>query len=139
MKEAREKMTLREHVQIALRAVKRTFAFEKRYAVSLLMQAVLKAVIPYVPVYFSAKVIDALCAGGARAAAQYAAAAVGLAFLLRLFQTFCAAEQEVSTGAIYRTEEWQYAEKAMSMAYESIEDHNVSLLRKRIEMESQTG
>ena len=65
MKEAREKMTLREHVQIALRAVKRTFAFEKRYAVSLLMQAVLKAVIPYVPVYFSAKVIDALCAGGA--------------------------------------------------------------------------
>ena len=78
MKEAREKMTLREHVQIALRAVKRTFAFEKRYAVSLLMQAVLKAVIPYVPVYFSAKVIDALCAGGARAAAQYAAAAVGL-------------------------------------------------------------
>ena len=27
----------------------------------------------------------------------------------------------------------------MSMAYESIEDHNVSLLRKRIEMESQTG
>lgn len=139
MKEAREKMTLREHVQIALRAVKRTFAFEKRYAVSLLMQAVLKAVIPYVPVYFSAKVIDALCAGGARAAAQYAAAAVGLAFLLRLFQTFCAAEQEVSTGAIYRAEEWQYAEKAMSMAYESIEDHNVSLLRKRIEMESQTG
>ena len=80
MKEAREKMTLREHMQIALRAVKRTFAFEKRYAVSLLMQAVLKAVIPYVPVYFSAKVIDgrgarggAVCGGGRGACVPFAA------------------------------------------------------------------
>ena len=40
---------------------------------------------------------------------------------------------------MYRMEDWQYAEKAMRMSYESIESRDVQLLRNRIRMETQTG
>ena len=40
---------------------------------------------------------------------------------------------------MWRNEEWAYSEKAMQMAYESIEDPEVTRLRYRVRSESQTG
>ena len=38
-----------------------------------------------------------------------------------------------------RSVDWLHAEKAMSMAYSTMEDRKVALLRERIQMETQTG
>ena len=73
-----EKMTLREHFQIALRAVRWTFSIDRRYTLCLFACALFSAVAPFAAVYFSARVIDALAAGLIAQAALYAALAVGV-------------------------------------------------------------
>ena len=133
-----EKMTLREHFQIALRAVRWTFSIDRRYTLCLFACALFSAVAPFAAVYFSARVIDALAAGLIAQAALYAALAVGVTFLLRAAAT-AADSVKQTTSTVYFGESWKHAEKAMSMAYGSIESRDVALLRERISIETQTG
>ena len=133
-----EKMTLREHFQIALRAVRWTFGIDRRYTLCLFACALFSAVAPFAAVYFSARVIDALAAGLIAQAALYAALAVGVTFLLRAAAT-AADSVKQTTSTVYFGESWKHAEKAMSMAYGSIESRDVALLRERISIETQTG
>ncbi len=133
-----EKMTLREHFQIALRAVRWTFSIDRRYTLCLAAHALLSAVAPFAAVYFSARVIDALAADLIAQAALYTALAVGATFLLRAAAS-AAYSVKNTTSAVYYGESWKHAEKAMSMAYGSIESRDVALLRERISIETQTG
>lgn len=133
-----EKMTVREHFQIALRAVRWTFSIDRRYTLCLFAYALFSAVAPFAAVYFSARVIDALAAGLIAQAALYAALAVGVTFLLRAAAT-AADSVKQTTSEVYFGESWKHAEKAMSMAYGSIESRDVALLRERISIETQTG
>ena len=55
-------MKLSEHFQVLRRAVKYTFQVNKKYTVLLIVNAFLSSIIGYVPIYFSAKVIDSLIA-----------------------------------------------------------------------------
>ena len=126
-----EKMTLREHFQIALRAVRWTFSIDRRYTLCLFAHALLSAVAPFAAVYFSARVIDALAAGLIAQAALYAALTLGATFLLRAAAS-AADSVKNTTSAVYFGESWKHAEKAMSMAYGSIESRDVALLRERI-------
>ena len=133
-----ERMTLREHFQIALRAVRWTFSIDRRYTLCLFAHALFSAIAPFAAVYFSARVIDALAAGLIAQAALYAALAVGAAFLLRAAASAADSVQN-TTSTVYFGESWKHAEKAMSMAYDSIESRDVALLRERISIETQTG
>ena len=133
-----EKMTLREHFQIALRAVRWTFSIDRRYTLCLFAHALFSAIAPFGAVYFSARVIDALAAGLIAQAALYAALAVGVTFLLRAAASAADSVQN-TTSTVYFGESWKHAEKAMSMAYDSIESRDVALLRERISIETQTG
>ena len=133
-------MKLREHLEITKRAVKVCFQLDKRFVISLILKSVLSAGVGYIPVYFSAKVIDALCERAALTTiAGYVVLTVGLVFLVELVKHYATSVYNVSLGAIYRSEEWMYSEKAMKMAYESIEDPEVTRLLHRVRMESQTG
>ena len=133
-----ERMTLREHFQIALRAVRWTFNIDRRYTLCLFAHALFSAIAPFAAVYFSARVIDALAAGLIAQAALYAALTVGITFLLRAAASAADSVQN-TTNAVYFGESWKHAEKAMSMAYDSIESRDVALLRERISIETQTG
>ena len=53
-------MKLSEHFQTFKRAAGYTFVVNKKYTVLMILNAFLTAIIGYVPIYFSAKVIDAL-------------------------------------------------------------------------------
>ena len=53
-------MKLREHISISKRAVKTVFSQSKTFAVCTMLNAFLAAITPYVPIWFSAKLIDAL-------------------------------------------------------------------------------
>ena len=133
-------MKLREHFKIFRRGVRFAFSENKRYALMMTMHSFLSSVIIYIPIYFSAKVIDALTANDPiETIILYAALTVGIVFLLDLLKTYISSEKDVAMNSVWRNREWLYSEKAMQMAYESIEDPDVTRLRYRIQTESQTG
>lgn len=133
-------MKLRDHFQVFRRAAKFTFSTNKKYTVLLIVNTVLSSIIGYVPIYYSAKVIDALVAKAPmETIILYVALTVGIVFAVNLLNTYIASEKNVAYGAMWRNEDWLYSEKAMQMAYESIEDPEVTRLRYRVRRESQTG
>jgi len=133
-------MNLGEHFQVLKRAVKYTFSRNRKYTVLLIMSSFLSSIIGYVPIYFSAKVIDALIAGtSVETVILYVVLTVGIVFVINLLNTYISSEKNVAYITMWRNEDWSYSEKAMEMAYESIEDPEVTRLRYRIKRESQTG
>ena len=133
-------MKMREHFTISKRAVKMMFAMDKTFTLCLILSSLLSALTPYIPIYFSAKLIDALYAGApVKTLALYAGLTAGLTFLLALIVKLISSVRSQAANSMYRAERWQYSEKAMSMAYESIENREVKLLLERIKKESQTG
>lgn len=133
-------MKLKEHIRIYYRGLKQFYSYAPRYFISHSIGDFLAAVTPYVPVYFSAKLIDALAEGqSVDTLALYAGLTVGLTFLLHLISRYLSAVDSKTSNDIHRQEQWAYSEKAMSMAYESIEDRDTALLKARIAKESQFG
>lgn len=133
-------MKLSEHMQIAKRSVGFLFSLSKTYTVCLILSSITGAVLPYVPIYFSARLLDQLYAGlGARVLALYVLLTVGSVFLLSLAHTWLSSRRSMASNTLYRNENWNYSEKVMQMAYESIEDRDVAILCARIRKESQTG
>lgn len=135
-----EKLTMKEHFLIARRAVKWCFELERRFTLCLFVYSILSAVMPFVPVYFSARVIDALAASAPIGeAALYAALAVGITAALRLAISAIDSIKQPAEADIYRCESWAYADKALNMDYTNVESRDVAMLRERIRVETQTG
>ena len=133
-------MTWKEHLQISKRAIRFSFQLDHKYAICVILNAFLSAVIGYIPIYFSAKVIDALYQHDPLSIMiLYVALTVGLVFLINFINTYISAKKNTAAYNMYRNELWMFSEKAMKMAYESIEDSEVTRLRYRIQKESQTG
>lgn len=133
-------MKLSEHMQIAKRSVGLLFSLSKAHIICRILASVIGAVLPYVPIYFSARLLDRLYEGsGAGVLALYVLLTVGIVFLLSLLHTWLSSRCRMAGTEMYRNENWKYSEKAMQMAYESIEDRDVALLRSRIQRETQTG
>lgn len=133
-------MKLREHMQIGRRAIKHMFLLSRRYCLSTVAGSIVTSLMPYVPIYFSAKLIDGLAAGeGIEVLALYASLTVGLVALLSLLNGWITVQNDLGSKEQARGLDWVYAEKAMGMSYASIEDREVNLLRERIRYESQTG
>lgn len=133
-------MKLSEHFQVLRRATKYTFQVNRKYTVLLIANAFLSSIIGYVPIYFSAKVIDSLIAkASVETVILYVALTVGIVFVVNLLNTYISSEKSVAYSAMWRNEDWSYSEKAMQMAYESIENPEVTRHRYRVRRESQTG
>ena len=110
-------MKLREHLQITVRSIKLLYSLSRRYFISMTAESVGRAVLPYVPIYFSARLIDALAAGEpVEVLALYVALTVGLTALLGLLNAWLAAQAAIGSQENYNASEWLYAEKAMGMS-----------------------
>ena len=133
-------MKLKEHLKIFWRGVKYTFALERKYTLLLIINAFLSSVIGYIPIYFSAKVIDSLVEGGSwENSIVYVIFTVGLVFIVRLLISYTDSAKNIASYTMWRAEDWMYSKKAMDMAYESTEDPEVTRLRYRVRRENQTG
>ena len=133
-------MKLREHFQVIRRATKYTFSINRKYTVLLIISSFLSSIIGYIPIYFSAKVIDSLIVKeSVKTVILYVVMTVGLVFAVKLLNTYISSERNVAYNAMWRNEDWSYSEKAMEMAFESIEDPEITRLRYRVRRESQTG
>ncbi len=135
-----EKMKWGEHSAIFRRAVKMLFRLDRAFALCTIFNAFFGSVIQYVPIYFSAKLIDAIWTGAAkREIFFYIALTVGLTFLLNLLLTLCRVVENIKIANLYREWEWMYSKKEMEMEYSCIERREIVLLLERSRMESQTG
>ena len=133
-------MTFREHMKIARRAWKTTLGWDRGYVLALLGAAVFSSVTPFVPVYFSARLVDGLFAGeGIGTLFTYAGLTVGLVFLFKLLETRLTTLKEAASTKAYQREGWSYADKSMEMDLLTLEDPGTVRLRERIRMETQTG
>lgn len=133
-------MKFREHITLFTRGLKQFYTYEPRYFISLSIGDFLGAVTPYVPIYFSARLIDALAAGeGIATLALYTMLTVGFVFVLHVISRYLSTVNAKTSNEFYWQESWAYSQKAMSMAYVSIEDRNTFLLKEQIAKESQFG
>lgn len=133
-------MKLSEHIVIEKRGIKMAFRLNKNYVFCLMAEALLSALTPYIAIYFSAKLVDAMYLGaGVKILVLYASLTVGLTFLFSLLRQWNEAVTRKEAGVFERAQEWMHSEKSMEMAYESIEERDVRLLRDRVRTETQTG
>ena len=133
-------MKLSEHLHIFGRGIRLLYEMSPAYTVLFMLEALVSAVTPYVPIWFSARLIDAIAAGRPlRTLALYAALTVGLTFLMKLLSAALVRRRDVGSEALGYNAEWRYAEKTMDMAYVTVEDRDTALLRERIRKETQTG
>ena len=131
---------MKERWDLNRRAVRLLCHLDRKYFLCTLFSSLTTAIAPYIPIYFSAKIIDALTAGaGGKTLALYAALTVGLAALVGLAGALLKMHADVGEAELDRLVDWQHAEKAMDLPYALIEDRKTALLRERIEMETQTG
>lgn len=133
-------MKLSEHMHIFGKSLNLLYSLSKKLTICLVLTSFVLAILPYIPIYFSARLIDALSAGEPISVlALYAALTVGLVFLMSVLKSYLTAQQENGWDAAYQNQHWLYAQKAMDLAYASIEDRDVSILCERIKSESMTG
>ncbi len=133
-------MKLSEHLSIYLRSIKMTLGASKKFMFCIFADEVLSAVMPYVPVWFSARLVDGLIAGdSADTLVLLAVAGVFLTFAISTLRTFITSVESMAEYDVYTLERWSYSKKALEMAYESIEDRETKHLLERIKKETQTG
>ena len=86
-------MKLSEHISIFGRAIKFVYKLDKIYVFCIIFGTFLSAIIPYVPIYFSAKLVDALYIGASvQRLLLYVVLTVGIVFVLSLWKpisVFC--------------------------------------------------
>ena len=133
-------MKLKEHIDISRRAVKLLYSLSRRYLICLILRSIVMAVLPYVAIWFSARLVDALVSGAdAGTLVCYAALTVGISALLGMLGAWLRKQTAVGSEELNSADEWKHAEKAMQLAYASVEDSETVLLRQRIRYESKTG
>lgn len=131
---------MKKHLSVAWRGLRLLWSMDRRYLLSLTAGSAVTALLPYVPIYFSARLIDALSAGAGRETLLlYAGCIVGLTALLSLLGAWLKSQENIGWQALLRSDGWLHAEKAMSLAYSTIEDRQVALLQERIRKETQIG
>ena len=133
-------MKLREHLSIYLRAIRMTFSASPKFLICVLCDEILSAVMPYVPVWFSARLVDGLISNEPTDRLMILAVlGVFLTFALATLRTFISSVESKAEYDVYTLEGWSYSQKALEMAYERIEDRETKLLLERVKKETQTG
>lgn len=120
--------------------MKYLFSLSRTHMICLILSSILQNLLPYIPIYFSALLLDALYEGQpVERLLTFVVYTVGSVFLFGVVSTWLSSARSQASNEMYRNQHWEQAEKAMQMSYASVEDPEVALLRSRIAMESQTG
>ncbi len=133
-------MSFREHLAIYKKSFGLLKELAAEYIICMEVVEILNAILPYIPIFFSAKLIDALYEKESlETLIFYVVLTVGMVFLLNLLKGYIVSRRDGAYPAIFCRENWKYSKKAMTFAYESIEDRDTAILQSRTKMDSQTG
>ena len=102
---------MKERWDLNRRAVRLLCHLDRKYFLCTLFSSLTTAIAPYIPIYFSAKIIDALTAGaGGKTLALYAALTVGLTALIGLAGALLKMHADVGEAELDRLVDWKHAE-----------------------------
>jgi len=134
------KKSKKEHLKTLGRGLKWLYTLDKGYTVSLIILAFLTSAIPFVPIYFSAMIIDELAgAKNINRLITLVALTVGLSFLMWMIRNLLSRYNDRRICYMRLNEQRAFSDKTIHMDYEHLEDREVHLLRERLKVESQTG
>lgn len=137
MKNARTK---KEHLKITWRGLKWMYTLDRGYTTALFIRFFLYSAIPFIPIYFSALIIDELTgAKNINRLIALVAFTVGLSFVLWLVWHLLNSYSDIRFNYLWLNEQRMFSDKTMHMDYEHLEDREIHLLRERLKVESQTG
>ncbi len=133
-------LTAREHLHIFTRAVGHLYNNAKAFTVVTVLQSVVRAVWPYMTLWLSARLIDALAAGADRDVLHtWIGLNVGVNFLLALLAAYLDAQSGLRYDAIIRLENCSRAQKTMELSFARLEDAETAKHRSRVDFATQTG
>jgi len=109
-------MKLSEHYRVLKRAARFTFTVSKKYTLLLILSAFLTNIVGYIPIYFSAKVIDALIARASiETVVLYVMLTVGFVFVINFLNAYLTAEKEVANNEVWRQEDWLFSQERLGI------------------------
>lgn len=132
-------MKIRDKAKYTLKGLKFMFHLEKTYTILLVTTTILKQLIPYIPIYLSALIIDELITNpDARRLTILVSFAIVSSFILYLVLRILERIME-HHFRIYSNERMERSKKMMSVDFEDLENSELKTQMERISIESQTG
>ncbi len=99
-------MKLSEHFKVFRRAAKYSFSTNRKYTVMLIANSFLSSIIGYVPIYFSAKVIDSLVdKASVETVIHYVSLTVGIVFAVNLLNAYISSVKDVAYRVRWQNQE----------------------------------
>ena len=133
-------MTFKENISIIKRSYKFLYNLEKTYVIMHILHSLFSGLIPFVPIYMSALIIDELIGGkDPERLLIYVLVTIGLTFSLHMLNSLCGKIRDYHEDILYTNDDRAFTEKTMSLDYEKIEDTEIYLLREKIKLQRQTG
>ena len=100
-------MKLSEHIKIFKRSLQYLFTLSRTHMVCLILGGILQNLIPYVPIYFSARLLDALYEGQpVDRLFVLVLLTVGIVFLLSLTAPWLSSARSPAYHEMYRHQPW---------------------------------
>lgn len=129
-----------KHVKLLARAVKLLYTIEKRYLLVLLLSAIITPVIPFIGIYWMARIVDGLIlmADLSRVYVDVGIVIVSTA-IVAVLAAYLEQQKNYYQSLFVQKEEMYFSQKAMQLDYADLEDPAVKELRERIRMESRAG
>ncbi len=135
-----EKLSFKEHTAIFTRAVGHLYKNARAFTVITVLHCTVNAVWPYVTLWCSARLIDALVMGAPRdTLLSLAALNVGVNFVLALLSAYLSSQTGLRYDASIRLENCNRAQKTMELSFVRLEDTETANHRARVDFASQTG
>lgn len=123
-----------EDMRLVGKALAMVWSLDWVFVVSSFLASLVQALMPYLEIYFSARLVEELLAGrDVEKLLFYVALLAGSHFLLELLRSKCSAVCSARWGKIGRGQEMLLNEKVLTMDYEYVESVEIQNRKKRIE------
>ena len=133
-------MSIRENIETLIKGFAFLFKIEKQYAFVHVITSILSPLKPYINIYMTAVIINAIERSKAILIVMcYAFLTVVLNFLFDLILAYLNRKKTLLLEQFNKNEQMFFAKHSMSMKYKFLEDANVYNLKERVKSESQSG
>ena len=131
---------IKKELKILFRGVRLLFEIETAYIVLLIVSNILSAIIPYINIYFIARLVNELAGSqNTKIIFIYVALTVSLTALLMLTLNGLNHLKDYHQEQFFKNEKLLFSTKSMEMDFGQLEKQETTLLLERVNIESQTG
>jgi ATP-binding cassette subfamily B protein len=133
-------MSVREKIMLTLRGYKTIHTLVPGYLLSMFIQSAASALLPFINIYMSARIITALAEGAElRQVLLFVLATILLNLVTNMISSGMSRINEFHASKFWEVVDEPLNEKIRQMDYERVEDTNIHLMREKIRMMRQTN